>query len=91
MIKKKRLAFTMFDMFLKMFLRDNLIHGDLHAGNVLFDTAHSACTVLDAGLTVSLDKDMQAGFGKFLLAICSGTCCYFSYNKNELCMRENEN
>eukprot|EP00294_Goniomonas_avonlea_P006521 CAMPEP_0114571588 /NCGR_PEP_ID=MMETSP0114-20121206/17821_1 /TAXON_ID=31324 /ORGANISM="Goniomonas sp, Strain m" /LENGTH=237 /DNA_ID=CAMNT_0001758707 /DNA_START=179 /DNA_END=888 /DNA_ORIENTATION=- len=35
--KKKELAMTVFDMNLKMFLRDNLVHGDLHGGNVLYD------------------------------------------------------
>jgi len=72
MKKKKELAFTMFDMFLKMFLRDNLIHGDLHAGNVLYSGEDNACTVLDAGMTVSLEDDVMADFGRFLHALCSG-------------------
>jgi len=33
--KKKILAQTIFDMTIKMFLRDNLVHGDLHSGNVM--------------------------------------------------------
>ncbi len=70
--KKQELAYTMFDMFLKMFLRDNLIHGDLHAGNVLYSAGDNAVTILDAGMTVTLDPEVMPSFGKFLHAICSG-------------------
>jgi predicted unusual protein kinase regulating ubiquinone biosynthesis (AarF/ABC1/UbiB family) len=70
--KKKVLAFTLFDMYLKMFLRDNLIHGDLHAGNVLFNMNNHVATVLDAGMTVSLEGDIMSKFGFFLKAICEG-------------------
>jgi len=72
MKKKKELARTVFDMNMKMFLRDNLVHGDLHAGNVLFSERDNCCTVLDAGLTTSLLPDSKARFGKFLLALCKG-------------------
>ena len=48
--KKKQLAEVIFDMNMKMFLRDNFIHGDLHAGNLLYDNTTDTITVLDAGL-----------------------------------------
>jgi predicted unusual protein kinase regulating ubiquinone biosynthesis (AarF/ABC1/UbiB family) len=72
--QKKILAYTLFDMFIKMFIRDNLIHADLHAGNVLYDHKsfkHTA-TVLDAGMTVALESDIMRQFGLFLRAICDG-------------------
>lgn len=72
--QKKILAYTLFDMFAKMFLRDNLIHADLHAGNVLYDHAsfkHTA-TVLDAGMTVALESDIMSQFELFLRAVCYG-------------------
>lgn len=72
MAKKQCLAFTLFDTFLKMFLRDNLIHADLHAGNVLFNTSNNTATILDTGMTVSLDDDVMKQFGYFLKSICEG-------------------
>lgn len=48
------MLWQLFDISIKMFLRDNFIHGDLHAGNLLYDTVSSRITVLDAGLTASL-------------------------------------
>ena len=33
-----------------MFLRDNCIHGDVHAGNVLYCGHTGQITVLDAGM-----------------------------------------
>jgi predicted unusual protein kinase regulating ubiquinone biosynthesis (AarF/ABC1/UbiB family) len=35
---RQRLAKRLFDTSLKMFLRDNFIHADLHAGNIMFST-----------------------------------------------------
>lgn len=72
MRKKQQIALTMFDMFLKMFLRDNLIHGDLHAGNVLYNDKDNASTILDAGMAVSLEPEVMSSFGQFLKALCSG-------------------
>lgn len=69
--KKKELAETLFDMSIKMFLRDNLVHGDLHGGNVLFDEKTAAYTVIDAGLTTSLQEEVRQDFGRFLKALCT--------------------
>ena len=51
--------------------RDNFVHGDLHAGNLLFDEQANILTVLDAGLVTTLGKDAEAGFGDFLRAMCA--------------------
>lgn len=68
--KKRAMASRLFDMSIKMFLRDNLVHGDLHGGNVLV-SEDGNCTVLDAGLTTSLEDDeVRREFTKFLKAIC---------------------
>mmetsp|Transcript_980 Transcript_980/g.1393 ORF Transcript_980/g.1393 Transcript_980/m.1393 type:complete len:593 (+) Transcript_980:52-1830(+) len=67
---KKDLARTVFAMNMKMFLRDNLIHSDMHAGNLLFSAKTGNLTVLDAGQTASLLPDVAPSFGRFLHAIC---------------------
>jgi len=68
---KRDLARTVFSMNMKMFLRDNLIHSDMHAGNLLFSTETAELTILDAGQTASLRPDVAPKFGKFLHAICT--------------------
>jgi predicted unusual protein kinase regulating ubiquinone biosynthesis (AarF/ABC1/UbiB family) len=69
--KKRALASTLFDMSIKMFLRDNLVHGDLHAGNVMFDVVGDTCTVIDGGMTTSLAPSVKKDFGLFLQALCT--------------------
>jgi len=69
--KKRALASTIFDMSIKMFLRDNLVHGDLHAGNVMFDAVGDTCTVIDGGMTTSLAPSVKQDFGLFLQALCT--------------------
>jgi len=72
-VKQRELAGTLFDVSIKMFLRDNLVHGDLHAGNVMFDTNKNECTIIDAGLTTCLEEDwVRKDFIKFLQALCTG-------------------
>lgn len=56
---KRDLAQKIFGMNMKMFLRDNLIHSDMHAGNILFSEVTEELTVLDAGQTVSLFATIQ--------------------------------
>jgi len=69
---KKQIANSLFDMNMKMFLRDNFVHGDLHAGNILVDPENQKCTVLDAGLTTTLRKDIKPMFSKFVHDMCVG-------------------
>ena len=68
---KTRLATAIFDMNMKMFLRDNYIHGDLHGGN-LMAADDGTLAVFDAGLTCALADDVAEPFGYFLHAICTG-------------------
>eukprot|EP00039_Didymoeca_costata_P023607 m.7667 g.7667 ORF g.7667 m.7667 type:complete len:623 (+) comp3751_c1_seq1:270-2138(+) len=63
------LAESIFEMTIKMFLRDNFIHGDLHAGNLLYDRQTGRVTVLDAGLVTNITDDMFDHFGDFLRAL----------------------
>jgi predicted unusual protein kinase regulating ubiquinone biosynthesis (AarF/ABC1/UbiB family) len=42
-------AASIFEMTVKMFLRDNFIHGDLHAGNLLYDPVSKKVTVRSCG------------------------------------------
>jgi predicted unusual protein kinase regulating ubiquinone biosynthesis (AarF/ABC1/UbiB family) len=61
-------------MTIKMYLRDNYIHGDLHAGNVLYSTDpnDNRVFVLDAGLTTALERDWASPFGYLLHALTLG-------------------
>jgi predicted unusual protein kinase regulating ubiquinone biosynthesis (AarF/ABC1/UbiB family) len=72
--KQRQLALCIFDVNIKMMLRDNLVHGDLHAGNLLFsdDPDVTTLTVIDAGVTTSLSDDMRAPFMGFLYSMCVG-------------------
>jgi predicted unusual protein kinase regulating ubiquinone biosynthesis (AarF/ABC1/UbiB family) len=69
---KKELATVIFDMNMKMFMRDNFIHGDLHAGNLLYDRDSGALTVLDAGLISQIPPAMNANFVLFIQGMCGG-------------------
>lgn len=42
----------------QMFLRDNYVHGDMHAGNLIFSMEDGRVTVIDAGLITSLQPDV---------------------------------
>jgi len=70
--KKRGLAESLFSVCMKMFLRDNYMHGDLHAGNVIFDEKRGILTVLDAGHTTSLSPDNAKHFGQFMSGMCTG-------------------
>merc|ERR1719350_119698 len=69
--QKVRLARIVHDMSMKMFLRDNFMHGDLHGGNVLL-AEDGSLTVIDTGITTSILPDWQPKFGEFLKYIVIG-------------------
>eukprot|EP00301_Raphidiophrys_heterophryoidea_P003450 c11557_g1_i1.p1 GENE.c11557_g1_i1~~c11557_g1_i1.p1 ORF type:complete len:608 (+),score=110.38 c11557_g1_i1:92-1915(+) len=71
-LQKHELAESIFGVCMKMFLRDNYMHGDLHAGNVIYDANSRVLTVLDAGHTTSLSSEAAAHFGEFLGGMCLG-------------------
>lgn len=66
------LCSILYDMSMKMMIRDNFVHGDLHGGNILYAENDQHVTVLDAGIATSLDRKTFSPFGKFLHALCSG-------------------
>jgi aarF domain-containing kinase len=70
--KKEILAKDLFDMQMKMILRDNHAHGDLHGGNVMYSPNTNTITVLDAGMATSLDPEVVEGFSKFLVTMAEG-------------------
>lgn len=77
LVEKKRalqvkLCNILYDMSMKMMVRDNFVHADLHGGNILYSENDNHVTVLDAGIATSLDKKTFAPFGRFLYALCSG-------------------
>lgn len=67
-----KLSKILYDMSMKMMVRDNFVHGDLHGGNILYSMSDDHVTVLDCGIATSLDKRTFAPFGVFLHALCSG-------------------
>ena len=67
-----KLSKILYDMSMKMMVRDNFVHGDLHGGNILYSMSDDHVTVLDAGIATSLDQRTFAPFGRFLHALCSG-------------------
>mmetsp|Transcript_45711 Transcript_45711/g.138592 ORF Transcript_45711/g.138592 Transcript_45711/m.138592 type:complete len:437 (-) Transcript_45711:457-1767(-) len=67
-----QLCGLLYDMSMKMMVRDNFVHGDLHGGNILYSEKDRHVTVLDAGIATSLDKQTVAPFARFLHALCSG-------------------
>lgn len=42
---------------LEMFFRDNMIHGDLHGGNVIYNAEDKKITFIDAGITSTLNGE----------------------------------
>lgn len=58
-------------VFVLAYDRDNFVHGDLHAGNLLYDEQANVLTILDAGLVTTLGNDAEEGFGDFLRAMCA--------------------
>jgi len=66
------LCSILYDMTMKMMVRDNFVHADLHGGNILYSEKDEHVTVLDAGIATSLEQRNVAPFGKFLHALCSG-------------------
>lgn len=69
-ILKRRLARQVMDLAMKMFLRDNYIHGDMHAGNLLYSPQQNLLSVLDTGLTAEVPPQSADAFGEFLRGIC---------------------
>ena len=43
----------------------------MHAGNILYNADSDSVTVLDAGLTTKLGKDLYDSFGEFLRGVCN--------------------
>jgi len=71
--KKAVLAKTVFDLEMKMLLRDNHAHGDLHGGNLIYSMGTNTLTVLDAGMATSLAEDVVDDFQDFLIAMAEGS------------------
>lgn len=76
-VKRKRdiqsnLCSILYDLYMKMLIRDNFVHGDLHGGNVLYSERDKHVTVIDAGIATTLDGPTKMPFATFLHALCSG-------------------
>ncbi|KAL9648638.1 hypothetical protein ABK040_016269 [Willaertia magna] len=64
------------DLFLKMMLHDNLLHADLHPGNILVrlnkETNEPTIVVLDAGMVTQLSDQDRRNFIDLFSAVISG-------------------
>eukprot|EP00928_Gymnodinium_smaydae_P081441 TRINITY_DN64968_c0_g1_i1.p1 TRINITY_DN64968_c0_g1~~TRINITY_DN64968_c0_g1_i1.p1 ORF type:complete len:599 (+),score=132.25 TRINITY_DN64968_c0_g1_i1:78-1799(+) len=67
-----KLSRILYDMSMKMMVRDNFVHGDLHGGNILYSENNCHVTILDAGIATQLQQSTYAPFGRFLKALCTG-------------------
>mmetsp|Transcript_9209 Transcript_9209/g.13821 ORF Transcript_9209/g.13821 Transcript_9209/m.13821 type:complete len:576 (-) Transcript_9209:105-1832(-) len=66
-------AKTLFHTNAKMFLKDNFVHGDLHAGNVMVSEDYpESVVVIDAGCTCQLKEEVRPKFENFVSAMCNG-------------------
>lgn len=66
----QQLAGRIFGAIMKMMLRDNFCHGDLHAGNVIIpENADDHVVLIDAGVATSLELKTKKTFGSFLTSI----------------------
>merc|ERR1711998_790195 len=65
-----QLADSIFEMTIKMFFKDNYIHGDLHAGNVMYSEKEKRLTVIDAGIVAAFGDERIKDFRSFLRYIC---------------------
>lgn len=86
--QRTRLAEQVFSVCMKMFIRDNYMHGDLHGGNLLYDEVLGTVTVIDAGHTTSLDPHHTHIFGKFMRGLIAGDSesivdCVLKFNEND--------
>lgn len=91
--QRQQLARDIWDLNMKMFLRDNLAHGDLHAGNILYREGRRCVSVLDVGLTSSLNTtELKAAFEGFVAAMCTADVgqmhdCLLQFQDTRHCAR----
>ena len=67
---RNRVATGIFDITLKMFLRDNFVHSDMHAGNAIYDEKRDLITLIDAGMATELPQDVLWKFGISFVPLC---------------------
>lgn len=67
--KKDKMAKILFKALMKMILKDNFIHADLHPGNVFVKTNEKELIFLDAGLSTRLNSTDHKNFIDLFSAI----------------------
>jgi len=78
------------EIYLKMLLLDNLMHADMHPGNILFDARHNRIQMVDLGLVATLTADERRNFIGFLQALGNGdgraaARCVLGWSANQAC------
>lgn len=81
------------EIYLKMLLHDNLMHADMHPGNILFDKARSTITLVDTGLVAVLTAGERRNFIGFLQALGDGdgrraAQCVLGWSVQQVCEDE---
>jgi len=69
--QKSNLAKIVHGMAMKMFLRDNFMHGDMHGGNILM-AEDGTLTVLDTGICTTIFEGSAPDFNVFLKSLVCG-------------------
>lgn len=67
--KKDEISERLLSVFLRMVLRDNFIHADMHPGNILVSSDLERLIILDAGLVTSLKRKDFLNFSDLFKAL----------------------
>lgn len=88
-----KLAKQCYDIFMKMLLRDNFVHGDCHSGNILIkgENISGPLVFLDAGLTASLSNVGNDKFGMLMGHIVTGNTNDAAEMFSQWCMLDDSN
>ena len=84
---KHNLAVKIMDVAMKMFLRDNLVHGDMHGGNVIYNKETEQLTIIDSGIATTIDGDeTMRDFMLLLYGVVNGNYNQISDSMCRMCV-----
>eukprot|EP00917_Polyrhabdina_sp_WS-2016_P028568 GHVP01060915.1.p1 GENE.GHVP01060915.1~~GHVP01060915.1.p1 ORF type:complete len:448 (+),score=54.38 GHVP01060915.1:1207-2550(+) len=59
---RRDIAKKLLDLLYKMIVRENFIHCDMHSGNILYDKLSRTMTLVDVGMSTSLNRQDRKNF-----------------------------
>lgn len=84
---KHNIAIKIMDVALKMFLRDNLVHGDMHGGNIIYNKKTEQLTIIDSGIATTIDGDeTMRDFMLLLYGVVNGNYNQISDSMCRMCI-----